>query len=211
MAIKSDREYRNLGLFTIETREEGAEPNYIVEGYASTFDEYELFEYDGVKYFERIEPTAFDKTDMSDVVFLVDHEGRVYARTKNGSVVLGVDGHGLHTRTDLGLTSGSREVYEDIRVGNYLQMSFAFIIDEDEFIFNEKEKTALRIIKSIRKLFDISAVSFPANPNTNIGIAARDLFHGAMEKELAERLAREKRAKEIEALKLRLQIAKGRN
>lgn len=208
MAIKNDREYRNLGLLNVEARAEGEEPSYIVEGYASTFDEYELFEFDGVKYFERIEPTAFEKTDMSDVVFLVDHEGRVYARTKNGSVTLSVDSHGLYTRTDLGLTAGAREVHEDIKVGNYSQMSFAFIVDEDEFIVNEKEKTALRIIKSIRKLFDISAVSFPANPYTNIGMAARDLFHGAMEKEMAERLERERRAKEIEALKLRLQMAR---
>jgi hypothetical protein len=208
MAIKNDREYRNIGLMSIETRAEGEEPSFIVEGYASTFDEYELFEWDGVKYFERIEPTAFEHTDMADVVFLIDHEGRVYARTKNGSVVLTVDGHGLYTRTDLGLTAASREVYEDVKVGNYSQMSFAFTVDEDEFIVNEKEQTALRVIKSIRKLYDISAVSFPANPNTDIGIAARDLFHGAMEKELAERLAREKRAKEIEALKLRLQMAR---
>lgn len=208
MAIKNDREYRNLGMLTIETRAEGEEPNYIVEGYASTFDQYELFEFDGVKYFERIEPTAFDKTDMSDVVFLVDHAGRVFARTKNGSVVLSVDGHGLYTRTDLSLTAGAREVYEDISVKNYTQMSFAFAIDEDEFTFNDSEKTALRTIKSIRKLYDISAVSFPANPNTDIGIAARDLFHGAMEKEMAERLEREKRAKAIEALKLRLQMAR---
>lgn len=208
MAIKNDREYRNLGMLTIETRAEGEEPSYIVEGYASTFDQYELFEFDGVKYFERIEPTAFDKTDMSDVVFLVDHAGRVFARTKNGSVVLSVDGHGLYTRTDLSLTAGAREVYEDISVKNYTQMSFAFAIDEDEFTFNDSEKTALRTIKSIRKLYDISAVSFPANPNTDIGIAARDLFHGAMEKEMAERLEREKRAKAIEALKLRLQMAR---
>lgn len=211
MAIKNNREYRNVQEFNLADRTENDEPSYIVEGYASTFDQYELFEMDGVKYYERIEPTAFERTDMSDVVFLLDHTGRVYARTKNGSVTLRVDGHGLFTRTDLGLTELSKGVFADIKVGNYSQMSFAFVVDEDEFIFNEKEKTGLRVIKSIRKLYDISAVGFPANPGTDIGVSARDLFHGAMEKEMAERLEREKRAKDIERLKLRLQLEKERN
>ena len=209
MAIKSDREYRNLGLLNVGQAEEGSEKRYIVEGYASTFEPYELFEWDNIKYFERIEPTAFEKTDMSDVVFLRDHEGRVMARTKNGTVALSIDSHGLFTRTDLGLTSASREMFEDISVGNYTQMSFAFTVDEDEFILNEKEGISTRVIKSIRKLYDISAVSFPANPGTDIGVSARDLFHGAMEQAKAERLERERRAKEIEALKLRLRLMKG--
>lgn len=210
MAIRNDREYRNLQSFNLAPQEDGAEESYIVEGYASTFDQYELFEMDGIKYFERIEPTAFEKTDMSDVVFLLDHEGRVYARTKNGSVTLRVDDHGLFQRTNLGLTELSKGVFADIKVGNYSQMSFAFTVDEDEFIINDKEKTALRVIKSIRKLYDISAVSFPANPGTDIGVSARDLFNGAIEKEMAERLEREKRAKEIARLRLKLQLEKER-
>lgn len=84
MAIKDNREYRNLGLLEIREAEEGAEPSFFVEGYASTFEPYKMYEFDGVEYFERIEPTAFEKTDMSDVVFLRDHEGRALARTKNG-------------------------------------------------------------------------------------------------------------------------------
>lgn len=207
MAIRNDREYRNLGKIEARAADSEGEKSYIVEGYASTFEEYELFEFDGIKYLERIEPTAFEKTDMSDVVFLRDHEGRVFARTKNGKVELIVDSHGLFTRTDLGLTAASRDMYEDIAVGNYSQMSFAFTVDEDEYIYNEKEKTDTRVIKSIRKLYDISAVSFPANPGTDIGVSARKLFDGEIEKRKAERLERVKRAKEIERLKLRLKLA----
>lgn len=209
MAIRSDREYRNLGLLSVNQTDEG-EQSYIVEGYASTFEPYELFEWDGIRYLERIEPTAFDKADLSDVVFLRDHEGRVMARTKNGTIGLSVDPHGLKTRTDLRLTEASREMYEDIAVGNYTQMSFAFTVDEDEYIYNDKDKTGTRVIKSIRKLYDISAVAFPANPGTDIGVSARELFNGEIEKRKAERLEREKRAKDIERLKLKLQLARER-
>ena len=125
MPMKNDREYRN---FSIERRakEVDEKSSYLVEGYASTFEEYELFEDDDYIFRERIEPTAFDEADMTDVVFLLDHTGRVYARTKNGTVNLSVDDKGLYTKTDLSKTEASRSVYEDIKEGNYDQMSFAF-------------------------------------------------------------------------------------
>jgi phage head maturation protease len=97
-------------------------------------------------------------------------------------------------------------MFEDIAVGNYSQMSFAFTVDEDEYIFNEKEGTDTRVIKSIRKLFDISAVSFPANPGTDIGVSARAIFDGEIEKRKAERLEREKREREKKRLELRLKL-----
>ena len=107
MPIRNDREYRNVGSF--EKRDENDERNYFVTGYASTFEPYLLFEDMGVKFYERIEPTAFDGADMSDVVFLRDHEGQVLARTKNGLIELSTDAHGLFTRTNLGATERSIE------------------------------------------------------------------------------------------------------
>ena len=204
MAIKDDREYRNLGIFEMRSAEpeEGVEPSFFVEGYASTFEPYKLITIDGVDYYERIEPTAFEKADMSDVVFLRDHEGRVLARTKNGSVELSVDDIGLKTRTNLGLTGAAREMFEDIQSRNYSQMSFSFTVDEDDY----EEDTHTRVIKSFRKLYDISAVAFPANPGTGIGVSYRDYFNGVIEAEKAERLEAERRQKAIERLKLRLRL-----
>lgn len=118
MAIKNDREYRNLGSLQVD------ESNEVV-GYASTFDTYMLYEENGVKLYERIDQKAFDDADMSDVVFLRDHAGRVLARTKNGSVQLWTDEHGLASKTNLGLTGAAKEMLEDISVGNYTQMSFS--------------------------------------------------------------------------------------
>lgn len=195
MAIKSDREYRNLGAFN-------AESEYIVEGYASTFEPYELLEIDGVKFYEQIDRHAFDEADMSDVVFLRDHEGRVMARTKNNTIQLDIDDHGLHQRTDLSKTQASRDMAEDIAVGNYSQMSFAFTVAEDHF----DRDTNTRIIDRVRKVFDISAVSFPANPQTEIGLSMRDYFNGEIEMIRAERLEAEKRAHELEKLKLRIRL-----
>lgn len=199
MPIKADREYRNLGEFIMD---EQGEDNYMVEGYASTFEPYEMMEIEGVKYFERIDPHAFDEADMTDVVFLRDHQGRVLARTKNNTIELNVDDRGLHQKTDLGLTTASREMREDIKVGNYQQMSFSFVVDEDHF----DRATNTRVIDRIKKVFDISAVSFPANPHTDIGLSMRDYFNGEIELIQAERLEAEKRAREIERMKLRIRL-----
>ncbi|MBQ1572389.1 MAG: HK97 family phage prohead protease [Clostridiales bacterium] len=178
-----NREYRNM---TFEVRQDGAEPSFLVEGYASTFEPYKLIEIDGEDYNERIEPTAFDEADMSDVVYRIDHEGRVYARSSAGTINLDIDERGLHHITDLSKTSGSREHFEDIEAGLYPQMSFAFTVGADHY----DAETRTRIIDRIDKVFDISAVSFPANPNTEIHV--RDYFNGVIEMEKAAEAERQK-------------------
>ena len=203
MAIRNDREYRVRGEFEVRD-DEGK--NYMVEGYASTFQPYEMMEIDGEKFYERIDPHAFDEADMSDVVFLRDHTGRVLGRTKNGAVELSIDERGLHQRTNLGLTEASREMYEDIKAGNYTQMSFSFITDEDHF----DKPTRTRVIDRIKKVFDISAVSFPANPGTDIGISYRDYFNGVIEMDKAERLEAEKRENDRKRLELRMKLERNK-
>ena len=196
MPIKNDREYRNLGLF--EQQAEDAE-NYIVRGYASTFEPYLMFEQDGVTFNERIAPTAFENTDMSDVVFLRDHTGRVLARTRNNAIILTTDEHGLLSVTNLGLTEASKAMYEDIKAGNYTQMSFSFVVGEEHF--EEAGNTVTRVIDNVRKIYDISAVAFPQNPGTDIGVSYRSLFNGVIEAREAERL---RAIKERTLLKIKL-------
>ena len=188
--MKSNREYRSMELRILPTETE--EKSYMVEGYASTFEPYVLMTIDGIDYSERIEPTAFDKADMTDVVFRVDHEGSVYARTSAGTVELWTDEHGLAQRTDLSRTQKARELFEEIEAGNYPKMSFAFTVAEEKF----DSETHTRIISKIAKVFDISPVSFPANPTTELSVATRDYFNGVIEIEKAERLeAQRKRLK----------------
>jgi HK97 family phage prohead protease len=147
-----------------------------------------MFEDDGIQYFERIAPTAFEDADMSDVVFLRDHTGRVLARTKNGALNLTTDTHGLLSVTDLGLTTASKEMFEDIRTGNYSQMSFSFVVAKGGQHFEEEARKVTRVIDRISKVYDVSAVSFPQNPGTDIGVSYRDLFNGVIERREAERL-----------------------
>ena len=196
--MKSEREYRSMELRLAESNEE---QNFKVEGYASTFEPYKMFEDEGIDYFERIEPTAFDDADMSDAVFRVDHSGPVYARTSAGTVEIWVDDHGLGTRADLSKTQRAKDLYADIAAGNYPKMSFAFVVSEDHY----DRETHTRVIDRIAKVFDVSPVSFPANPTTELNVSARDYFNGVIEAEKAERLERERR----EAQKQRIRIMKG--
>lgn len=217
MAIKPDREYRNFAAFNlIEKRaeEDGDEGGLFVEGYASTFEGYTLFEDDfrGVHeiYREQITPDAFRETDMTDVVFLRDHAGTVLGRTKNGLVRLSVDEKGLFTRTDLSKTEAARQMFEDIKAENYTQMSFAFTSDRNEEDWTEERDgdtvTYTRIIKRVKKIYDVSAVGFPANPTTDIAPATRSIFDGEIEKFRAERHEAEKRARDRAALALKIKL-----
>lgn len=188
MSIKENREYRFIPINSFELRKEGeTEPSFMVKGYASTFEPYVLFEDEGIQYKEQILPEAFDNCDMSDVIFCKDHEGTVFARTRNNTLKLSVDKHGLLTETDLSKTTSARQMYEEIETGMYDQMSFAFVVKEDSY----DRETHTRTIRQIAKMYDVSAVSFPANPGTDIGVATRDYFNGVIEAERAERLAKE--------------------
>jgi len=196
----NEREYRAL---TIERREKPSdqETDYKVRGYASTFEPYVLFvDEDGNEYRERIEPTAFDEADMSDVIFLYNHTGMVYARMKNGTLSITTDEHGLLTETDLSSTAASREMFDAINSGLVDQMSFAFTVAEEDY----DRKSRTRTIKRIGKVYDVSAVSIPANPGTDIAsVSARDYFNGVIEMEKAERL---ERAKQLEIARAKFEF-----
>ena len=172
----SEREYRNM---TFEVREDGDEPSFLVEGYASTFEPYKLMEIDGLDYNEQIDEHAFDETDMTDVVYRIDHEGKVFARSSAGTIKLDIDEHGLHQVTDLSKTKAGREHFEEIKAGLYPQMSFAFTVAEDHY----DADTRTRIVDKVAKIFDISSVAFPANNTTELHV--RNYFNGVIEAEKA--------------------------
>ena len=201
--MNPEREYRSMEL-RLAPIEEGDEPSFFVEGYASTFDPYVLFTRDGIDYTERILPSAFDEADLSDVVFRVDHQGRVYARTSAGTVDLWHDEHGLGQRTDLSKTQAARELFADIEAGNYPQMSFAFAVAEGGDSYDKATHT--RTISRIAKVFDIAPVSFPANPNTQLCVSTRAYFDGVIEMEQAERLEEEKREHQKLLIKLLTEV-----
>lgn len=202
MAIKNDREYRNFNSFALK-RSDNESDSFIVEGYASTFEEYTLYDFGDEEWREKIEPEAFKDADLSDVVFLRDHAGQVFARTKNNTIALMSDDKGLFSRTNLSSTSAARGMYEDIEAGLYSQMSFAFTVAEQRFeeAMEDGKRIYTRVISRIKKVYDISAVAFPANPTTDIGISTRSIFDGAIEDLRAERLERQKTENEAERQK----------
>ena len=200
--MKDDREYRSMELRVLSDEEE---KSYYVEGYASTYEPYVLFTRDGIDYSEKIDPTAFDEADLSDVVFRVDHTGRVYARSSAGTVELWHDEHGLGQRTNLGKTQKARELFADIEAGNYPNMSFAFTVADDEY----DRATHTRTIHRIAKVFDVSPVSFPANPGTELSVSTRDYFNGVIEAEKAERLEAEKREQQRKRIKILAEVSDG--
>lgn len=188
--MNNEREFRSFAQIVKRDADDLEENRqYIVEGYASTFEPYTLWTTeDGVEIKEQISPDAFEETDVSDVVFRIDHEGPVFARTSNGLVSLEVDEHGLKTRIDLSKTEKARGIFEDIEAGMYPQMSFAFTVEREAW----DRETHTRHVEKIGKLYDVSAVSFPANPGTEIGVSLRDRINGEIEAETAERLEAER-------------------
>lgn len=196
MPAKENREYRNL---TVEARavEDQGDERRIVTGYASTFDEpYVLYDGDGWKYLEVVDRGAFDDTDMSDVIMQYDHRGRVFARTRNNTLTVTPDDKGLFIEADLGGTEIGRELYEEIRGGYTDRMSFGFTVNGE---YEESQKTDegvriyIRHITSVQKLYDVSAVSLPANDGTSIEADATtrsigNLTDGVIERIQAERL-----------------------
>lgn len=186
MPVKNDREYRSMTMAAVEGEE------YKVSGYATTFDDpYVLYEDKDLIFREIIDHDALRDADLSDVIMQYDHEGRVFARTSNNTLTVGPDAHGLAMSADLGGTSIGRGLFEEIKGGYTTKMSWGFSVNKERDEW--KSETApdgrtleTRIIKSVRKVYDVSAVSLPANDATEI--SARNLADGVIERVKAERL-----------------------
>lgn len=195
--ISKGREYRRINL------EPSAEADsYRVKGYANTFGQvYTLWDDKRVRIDEMVDPHAFDECDMTDVIFQYDHEGRVFARTSNDTLQLTPDSHGLQVNAYLGGTEIGRNLFEEIKGGYTSKMSFGFHVKADEIKEEELDGKTIytRTIKAIDKLYDVSAVSLPANDGTEI--SARSLKDGEIAKLVTER---SQRAQAIEELKTKI-------
>lgn len=187
--MTNEREYRDFTL-EIKAPDTEEEKTMVVEGYASTFNEpYELYSDGEVRILEQVDPKAFEEADMSDVIFQYDHRGRVFARMSNGTLDVNPDEHGLAIRADLGGTDIGRQLYEEIRGGYTTKMSYGYTVAADKWDETRGEDgvlTEIRTITKISKVYDVSAVSLPANDGTSITV--RNLTDGVIEKVKAERL-----------------------
>ena len=204
-----EREYRSMTLRAKERAQEG--DGYIVEGYCTTFnDPYELYRYDNVTVREQVAPDAFNNCDVSDVIMQYDHQGHVYARNSNGTLMLANDEHGYKCRADLEGTAIGRQLYEEIAGGYTTKMSFGFTIASKEEVITENDDGTVDVlvtITGIRKLYDVSAVSLPANPGTQIE-ATRSAYAAGVAEEVRQELAAKREAdRKRKELALRIKIA----
>lgn len=200
MSMKpNEREYRDFTLAVIETKEE-EQGSMVVRGYASTFNEpYTLYEDDEVVIREQVSPNAFEQADMSDIIMQFDHRGKVFARISNGTLKVAPDEHGLAIEANLGGTEIGRELYEEIKGGYITKMSYGYTVKDAEWEQRKQEDgrtLETRTITQVGKVYDVSAVSLPANDGTSISV--RNLSDGVIEQIKAERL----KALELERRKL---------
>lgn len=190
--IENGREYRSMQMEVAEA------DDYMVVGYATTYDDpyhlYNTMDKKGneVEVKEVVSRNAFDNTDMSDVIFQYDHEGRVFARLSNKTMTLESDEHGLLVRAYLGGTEIGRNLYEEIKGGYTNKMSFGFTVAKDHMSYDGN--AYVRSIDAIGKLFDVSAVSLPQNNNTEI-YSARKHIDGVIDELETERARAEEEAR----------------
>lgn len=124
---------------------------------------------------EIIDERALDNTDMTDVPLKYNHDDShlIMARTRNNSLELKKDEKGLYMRATLIDTQSNKDIYKSIKSGLLDKMSFAFIVDKDEYDYD----TDTRKILSIEKLFDVSVVDMPFYDATSVyarGLEASD-------------------------------------
>ena len=199
---RADCQYRTFQA-PIEVKAD-SEQEYIIEGYAAKWAEYNLWD----KYYERIDVNAFDSADLSDVVFRYDHEGHVYARTSNGTLKLGIDKSeegGLRVWADLSKTQSARGMHEEINAALVTKMSWAFTIKNahDEYFRDDEGKVTkiVRVITDVDKVYDVAPVSIPANDKTDV--SARSWVDGVIAQE-------SRREQQRKRLALQIQIEKGK-
>lgn len=148
-------------------------PALYVEGYAIVFNTPTvLFSFEGIEYYEQIDGRALDSADMTDVIFNYNHSGKVIARTRNQTLNLTVDSHGLFVRARLDGTDEGRTLYNEIKGGYIDRMSFSYTVNEESY--NNENRTFTTL--GIKKLYDVSAVAIPAYDDTFISARAADLY-----------------------------------
>lgn len=176
--LPNDRQYRTFAADNFRAIDSDDEKDsYRVRGYFTVFDnEYELTN----GFYETVDSRALDDANMKDVIFQLNHTGAPLARQRNGSLKVGVDGHGGWCEADLGGCREGRDLYESIKNGLIVEMSFGFTIADDGFDWEEDESGDIHSrITHVNRVYDVSAVSIPANPSTSI--TARSYLDGAIE------------------------------
>lgn len=155
--------------------------NNEIQGTASSLNS----PYDMGGFDEVIDENAFDEADFSEAAALFNHDQNiVLGRVKNDTLKIKRNGNKLVYTINPPDTSAAKDVVTLIKRGDIYQSSFAFDLKEDGDMWEYMEGRYLRTIKKINKVYDVSPVTYPANPNTSV--ASRSMERHIQQNEKAE-------------------------
>lgn len=181
---------KEVRVFEIETRIEQRDDKTVVIGHAAVFDK--LSENLG-GFREKIALGAFDEVLQDDVRALINHDSNlILGRTKAGTLRIGVDEVGLGYDYDDPATSYSTDLLKSLNRGDVTQSSFGFIVDKDEWD-EDDEGRVTRTITKVKRLFDVSPVTFPAYPDTDVAKRSLEEFKKQEKKTTYRRDLRKKK------------------
>ena len=167
--FKQEAQTRALTVLSSNPAEKRIDSDYYVEGFAARYEPYVLYyDHNSQPVYERFERGCFDECDMSDIIMQYDHEGKVLARNTNGSLIVEVKDDGLFVAADLGRTEAARDLYADIQAEMVTKMSWRFRLGN--YYYDPDTRTIVHL--TVKKIYDVSAVSIPANDNTEINARA---------------------------------------
>ncbi len=153
-----------------ELRAEESDGKRTISGHAAVFyDGTPETEYDVMGWFtERVMPEAFDRAieERDDARALFNHDPtNILGRVSAGTLTLGTDKRGLTYTANLPNTQPARDTWENIKLGNVLGNSIAFIVtDETNTV---EDETIIREIRGV-KLFDVGPATYPAFESTDV-------------------------------------------
>ena len=147
-----------LNTENLEVRSDEQDENkMIIEGYPVVFDEEVKIEGWFGEWYEKIDRNAFANADISDVALKYNHNDNIFilARTRNNSLQLTFDDHGVFIHAELIDTQTNRDVYKMVKSGLLQEGSFAFTVNQHTEEF-DKAGNVHRTITGIGKLFDVA-------------------------------------------------------
>ena len=163
-----NKEVRTFNIENLELRMDGDVKKVI--GYGAVFNS---MSNDLGGFREIISKNAFEGRLEDDVRFLVNHDGLPLARTTNNTLRLSVDEKGLRYEAIMPDTTLSNDLMELMKNGTISQSSFAFIVEDDSW--EQKDGVNIRTINKVSRLFDVSAVTYPAYEEASSSVALRSL------------------------------------
>jgi len=200
--LSPDIETRNFKLEDVEVREH--EDGHLVVGYGAVFNS-ESNNLGG--FTEFISRDAFEGREKDDVRFLLNHDPNyIMGRTTSGTLKLRVDEKGLRYEVAIPDTSAGRDLLISLKRGDITQSSFAFTVEKDSWSQSETG-AAVRTIEKVSRLFDVSAVTYPAYPNASVGLRSMETWKNNL-KESLEHEKRENEKQEIDQWNRSLAVRK---